>query len=81
MSQGGLSGGETAATLQTFAKQTGITFPILLGGATQIHYSLGASTAPFPIEVIIGKKGKIAYVAGRYNAAAMEQVVIRELKK
>ncbi len=81
MSQGGLGGGDTPARLRTFVQQTNITFPILLTHGRTFPYRLGAQTAPFPIDVIIDKKGNIAYAAGRYDAAAMKQIVERELAR
>lgn len=81
MAQGGLGGGDSPGRLRTFVKQTGISFPVLLANGFYPSYQRGQSTAPYPIDVIIGKKGKIAYVAGRYDAAAMLEVVKRELAK
>ena len=80
MAQGGLYGGDSNDRLRTFVKQTGATFPILTGVRIPT-YDLGPRSAPFPIDVIIDKKGNIAYAAGRYDAAAMLQIVQRELSK
>lgn len=81
MAQGGLSGGDTPERLKTFVSQTGITFPILIGtGGLYRKYQLSETISPFPLDVIIDKQGKIAYIAGKFDAAAMEQVVQRLLK-
>lgn len=82
MSQGGLGfGGDTPAILRAFVKQTGITYPVLLGaGNVGANYVLPPQTAPFPIDVVIDKKGVITYLSGRYNASSMESAVLRALK-
>ena len=83
MDPGGLFGGETAGIVRNFIRQTGITFPVAFdhnGSYKGFKAFGGKALAPFPIEVIIDRQGKIAYVSRKYEAKRMQGVIDRLLK-
>lgn len=79
---GGLGGGDTTSIVQQFVAQTGVTFPIGWdSGATYSRFRTGAGVSPFPLDVVVGRDGRVAYLSREYDAAAMRTVVERELAK
>jgi peroxiredoxin len=63
-------------TLRQFARQSGITFPILT--RTERHmmaYQIGMGPSPYPLEVVIDRDGLIAYTSRDYDADALVQVI------
>jgi hypothetical protein len=73
LSGSGLFGGESAATVEAFRDQTGVTFPLLLGDTTSGLYVSGeGAISPYPIDVIIDRNGVIASVRRQYDGAAMQ---------
>jgi peroxiredoxin len=68
-----LNGGETAETVAAFAKETGYTFPLLLG--TEPEVSAKYFVEAYPTTIVIGRDGRIAYQSsgfagpGRVRAA------------
>jgi peroxiredoxin len=69
----GLNGGETAETVAAFAKETGYTFPLLLG--TEPEVAAKYFVEAYPTTIVIGRDGRIAYQSsgfagpGRVRAA------------
>ena len=83
MDPGGLFGGETAGLVRNFMRSTGITFPVAFdhkGSYKGFKGFGGKALAPFPLEVIIDQRGKIAYVSRKYEAKRMQGVIERLLK-
>jgi len=83
MDPGGLFGGETAGIVRNFIRQTGITFPVAMdhkGSYKQFKGLGGKALAPFPLDVIIDRQGKIAYVSRKYEAKRMQTVIDRLLR-
>ena len=73
---GGLFGGDDLRAIERFAGQTGVTFPIGADATgTYARFRPGASISPFPVDVIVGPDGTIAYLAGEYEPAAMRAVL------
>lgn len=68
----GLFGGESAETLSRFVEQTRVTFPILLGDRSRGAYADGGhAISPFPFDVVIDRKGKVRYMATRFDGQAI----------
>ena len=77
-----LLGGETPATLQLFAEQTQITFPIGLDPSKSYRsFPQNGSISPFPLDVVVDAEGKIAYISRTYNARALTSVIESLLAK
>lgn len=73
---GGLFGGDDATLLTQFAAQTGITFPIGLdANGSYRNYRVSDGLSPFPLDVIIGPDGTIAYLRREYDPEAMKAVI------
>lgn len=68
----GLFGTESEATVGAFAEQTQVTFPLLLQDTTrgQLAFS-DASISPYPLDVIVGRDGTIAYLRREFDADAL----------
>ncbi len=69
----GLDGGETADTVAAYARESGITFPLLLG--TEPEVAAKYFVEAYPATFVIGRDGRIAYQSsgfagpGRVRAA------------
>jgi peroxiredoxin len=79
---GAFKGGDDAARVASFAKQTGVTFPVGL----DVNNSYGAFTSakgisPFPLDVIIDRDGRVAYVGTEYVPDKMTAVIDGLLSK
>ena len=75
---GGLFGGDTPEIMRNFREQTGATFP--MGWADDTSYSqlisgAGGGLSPFPLDVIIDRDGRIAYISREYEPDAMAAIV------
>ena len=82
MSAGGLGGGDTPAMVDRFVRQTGITFPVLMNAGSQYSsYRITRGISPFPVDVIVDKKGRMAYLSTRFDMTAMRAVITRELAR
>ena len=76
VAQGGLQGGDTDAILQQFVAQTGISFSIGKDSfRTYNQFRAGSGISPFPLDVIIDRDGKIAYIKREYDADAMIRTI------
>ena len=77
-----MAGGETPTTLKMFAKQTQVTFPIGLdASASYGSFPKSGAMSPFPLDVIVGRDGKIAYINREYVAEEIVGVIDALLKK
>ena len=77
-----LAGGETAATLTLFAQQTRVSFPLGVDADKSYqHFSRGGAISPFPLDVVVDRQGKLAYVSREYDAAALTRVIDELLQK
>ena len=76
----GLRGGPgsaDSAIVQQFVAQTGVTFPIAFdaGSYSQFRSVGGAGLSPFPLDVIVGRDGRVAYVSREYEPSQMLSVI------
>lgn len=80
LSGGGLFGGESAETVRAFRDQTGVTFPLLLGDRSYFEYGdAGGRISPFPLDVIVDRRGVVRYVRAEFDGEAMEATIERLL--
>ena len=80
MSGRGLFGGESTSTLASFVEQTGITFPVLRNDTTYFDYANpDGSISPYPLDVIVDREGRIAYLRHEFNADDMVTTILRLL--
>jgi peroxiredoxin len=70
---------ETEATLDAFAQQTGVTFPIVHDADTYSAYAWPSALSPFPRQVLIDREGVVRYLASEHREeelrAAVEDVL------
>lgn len=71
-------GGDDAKLIQEFAAQTGVTFP--LGIDVDSSHQLfrqgqGSAISPFPLDVVIGPDGRIAYLSREYDPDGLRAVL------
>jgi hypothetical protein len=69
--------GDRAEVAYRFVEEARSSLPVLLDESGE-HYRAvprGAGFAPFPVNVLIDKRGVIRGVYGQYDAAAMEPVI------
>lgn len=79
---GGLFGIEGGSIMNLFREQTGVTFPIgwdRSGSYSALFQSGGTDISPFPLDVIIDKQGRVAYVSRAYDPEAMAGTIERLL--
>ena len=72
-----IMGRDDAETIQAFADQTQITFPVgteLSTSYLELRQSV-TSISPYPLDVIIDPDGNIAYVSGEYDPDAMVEIM------
>lgn len=75
---GGLYGQDTPEQLQRFVDQTQVTFPVGLDRIGSYgRFPRSGSISPFPLDVVVDREGRIAYVSREYDAEALEEVVNR----
>jgi hypothetical protein len=69
-------GGDTAAIVNQFIDQTGITFPVGWDASgSYFAYAGGESVSPFPLDVVVDRNGIVAYVNRQYDPEGLKQVV------
>ena len=74
--QGGLMGGDTTAIVEGFLDQTGVTFPVGWDATgSYFEYPTDAAISPFPLDVVVDRQGRIAYVSREYDAEELRQIV------
>lgn len=70
---------ESEATLDAFAEQTGVGFPLVHDSGTYSSWSFPPALSPFPRQVLIDRDGIVRYVASEHRAgelrAAVEEVL------
>ncbi len=76
----GLRGGPGSADVsivEQFISQTGITFPVAFDAASynQFRSVGGAGLSPFPLDVIVGPDGRVAYLSRQYSPTQMQTVI------
>jgi hypothetical protein len=72
----GLFDRESTSTIEGFREQTGVTFPLLVGDRTFSEYAApDGAISPYPIDVIIDKKGVIRYLRREFDGEAMEATI------
>jgi hypothetical protein len=69
--------------VERFIEQTGVSFPVAFDAGSYAGFrgAGGAGIAPFPLDVIIDRSGRVAYVSRKYQAAAMQTIIERLLAK
>ena len=74
---------ESKEVVKKFAKETGITYPLLLDLEGKAFYSFAAKGAGVTRNVIIDKEGKIVYLTRLYEPKEFEEMtkVIDDLLK
>jgi hypothetical protein len=78
--KGGIQGADYTDDIggvQKFVKNLGVEFPVGLEDTTN-YLSYAANYKgpnPFPVDIIVGKDGKIAYIAREYDPDAMTAMV------
>ncbi|MBV1857298.1 MAG: peroxiredoxin family protein [Nannocystaceae bacterium] len=76
----GLFGNESTATLSAFVEQTSVQFPILRGDTSYFDYAdPDGAISPFPLDVVVGRDGSIAYLRREFDADAMVATIERLL--
>lgn len=78
MDPGGLLGGETPGMVRDFIRQTGISFPVAFdhtGSYRRLRDMGGTSLAPFPLDVVIDRSGRIVYISRQYQAKRLHKVI------
>jgi hypothetical protein len=84
--RGGTRGGASTddiAGVQRYANNLQVTYPIGIE-STKNYVSLTQSFTglnPFPVDVVVGKDGKIAYIAREYDLAGLTAAIEAELAK
>lgn len=77
--------GDDPAGVKAFVAHSGATYPIGLEspetptykGFTQNFKGLN----PYPVDLVVGKDGKVAYVSREFDPGAMQQAIEAELAK
>ncbi|MEL6185022.1 MAG: hypothetical protein AAFU79_10395 [Myxococcota bacterium] len=73
---------DSPALARLFAESTGVTFPV--GFDTSASYRAyaqrGSSISPFPLDVVVGPDGRVAYVSQKYEPEALRAVIDRLLE-
>jgi len=84
--RGGISGGESTddlAGVQRYTQNLRVTYP--LGVETTANYVPFTRSFkglnPFPVDIVVGKDGKIAYVGREYDPDQLTAVIEAELAK
>ena len=73
---------EQIGQVQSYIDELRVTFPIGLEISKATYQGITANfkgNNPFPVDVVIGKDGKIAYIAREYDPDALTEVVERLL--
>lgn len=73
---GGLFEGDSAELVARFVAQTGVTFPVGrdLSGSYGVFRG-GATISPFPLDVVVDRGGRIAYVSRQFDPEALRAAV------
>lgn len=71
----GLNRGESAAAIDRFVRQTGITFPVLQDRDGQVcgayESDRAPELAPFPRDVVVDERGRVSYYHKSYRPDAL----------
>lgn len=77
--------GDDPAGVREFVKNSGATFPIGLEDPETATYKAlirnYRGLNPYPLDVVVGKDGNVAYVGREYDPAALTAVIEAELAK
>ena len=84
--RGGVRGGPSTDDMggvQKFTEHLGVTYPIgLEETANYVKFAQNYRGAnPFPIDIIVDRDGKIAYIAREYDPSGMAAVIDRLLER
>lgn len=72
-----VNAGESAEEAYSFLAESRVGLPCLLDSAQSLYHSYpeGGNFAPFPLHVIIGRDGRIRYLARQYDAEAARAAI------
>ena len=77
--------GDAPDGVQAFTKHSGATYPIGLESPdTPTYKGFTANFKglnPYPVDVVVGRDGKVAYVGREYDPATLQAVIEAELAK
>ena len=63
-------------TILDFAATTGVTFPVMRDEAgTYFEYDLTQESAPFPLDVVVDKQGKIRLISERFDPDELQTLI------
>lgn len=84
--RGGITGGESTddmAGVQKFSQNLKVTYPIgLETSANYVPFTQAfKGLNPFPVDIVVGKDGKIAYIAREYDPDGLAAAIEAELTK
>ncbi len=72
----GLAGSDDLTTVQAFLAQTGVTFPIAWDdGVLRNQVAFPPAISPYPRQVLVDRRGRIAYVASEHRAEALTAAI------
>jgi hypothetical protein len=81
----GSASSENVEALPAYVEALDVSYPIgMEDPSTKTYEALAKNFKglnPFPVDVIVGKDGRIAYIGREYDAAKMEAVIEAELAK
>lgn len=65
--------------MELFVEEAGVTSPVLLDSDGGVYRSYDTTAlggyAPFPLQILIDRDGKIVYMARQYNADAVKAAI------
>jgi peroxiredoxin len=67
--------GEDDTTLDAFQAQTAVTFPLVWDEGTYGLYAWPSALSPFPRQVLIGRDGRVRYLASEHRADELRAAV------
>ena len=79
----GMDSTEEVGGVESYVNNLHLTFPVGMEETKNYHTYIQAfkGVNPFPIDVVVGKDGRIAYIGREYDPAEMVAVIERELAK
>ncbi len=66
---------ESAFTLERFLDQTQVTFDVVWDEGTIGWFGWPPAIAPFPRQAVVGRAGRIVYMASEHDAGAVEAAI------
>jgi len=77
---GGFYGSEDEETVARFLDQTGVTFPVVWDSPrSYTRFAWPQAISPFPRQALVGRDGRIKYLASEHNNEALRAAVTEAL--